>query len=517
MASRPQYTARTLLTLLTRPPAARGRASSSPGPVRTLLARADRRVFEEVAARHWILAEKVLPRLSRSADHGLLWFGVAAGMGTLGGRTRRRAAARAVASLAVASATVNTLVKRSARRARPPLDRVPAVRHLARLPFTTSFPSGHAASAAAFAFGAGLESRRWGLALAPLAWSVAFSRVYTGVHYPGDVLAGAALGVGAAYAVRGIAPTREQLGPQARPHAEAPALPAGRGLVVVANGAAGTGGEALRQARAALPEAEFVTAKPGDSLEELFDQAAGRATALGVIGGDGTVNAAVAAAVRRGLPLAVLPGGTLNHFAYDLDLHSVGATAEAVVGGHAVSVDVARFRPGPDGREAYFVNTFSIGAYTDLVRIREEWSPRLGSVAAGTLAVLRVLRTARPVKAEFDGHERQMWLLFIGNCTYRGLGLAPVRRHDLADGLLDVRVVRAGHLARLRLVAAALSGALRRSPVLSARRVERLRVTGLDGATHVAYDGETAPAPPALLLDKAPTPLTVYRPLPQVP
>ncbi|NED26421.1 phosphatase PAP2 family protein, partial [Streptomyces anulatus] len=69
-------------------------------------------------------------------------------------------------------------------------DLVPVVRQLKRQPITTSFPSGHAASAAAFATGVALESKGWGAVVAPVAVAVATSRVYTGVHYPSDVLAG---------------------------------------------------------------------------------------------------------------------------------------------------------------------------------------------------------------------------------------------------------------------------------------------------------------------------------------
>ncbi|MFC7216844.1 bifunctional phosphatase PAP2/diacylglycerol kinase family protein [Streptomyces polyrhachis] len=481
-----------------------------------LPSRWDRGVFHEVASRSWPAAEAVLPKLSRSADHGLLWFGVAAGMAAAGGRPARRAAVRGLLSLGVASATVNTLGKRAVRRKRPVLDAVPVIRQLSRQPFTTSFPSGHAASAAAFALGAGLQSRRWGVALAPLAWSVAFSRIYTGVHYPSDVLAGMALGAGAAFAVRGMVPTRDQLGPQARPRADAPALPGGHGLVVVVNGAAGTGGEALRQAREALPDAEFVECEPdGKELSEQFEAAAVRARALGVLGGDGTVNTAVATAVRHRLALAVFPGGTLNHFAYDLGVHTVADAARAVAGGDAAAVDVARFRPGPDGPAGHFVNTFSLGAYPDLVRVREEWAPRIGGWPAGLLAAFQVLRTSQPVEAEINGRHRQVWLLFVGNCGYRGLGLAPVRRHDLADGLLDVRMVYAGHWARIRLLTAALTGSLRRSPVHSAARLHRLRIDGLRPGVHLAYDGEVVPAAHATVeLDKAEGGLTVYRPLP---
>ncbi|MFC7471818.1 phosphatase PAP2 family protein [Actinomadura keratinilytica] len=97
------------------------------------------------------------------------------------------------------------------RRQRPGLESVPLIRQLKRQPITSSFPSGHAASAAAFATGVAMESRGLGAAVAPLAAAVAVSRVHTGAHYPGDVLAGAALGAGAAFAVRGLVPTRDQL------------------------------------------------------------------------------------------------------------------------------------------------------------------------------------------------------------------------------------------------------------------------------------------------------------------
>ncbi|MET8677409.1 diacylglycerol kinase family protein [Streptomyces sp. NPDC004647] len=492
--------------------------------LRRRLSARDRSVFDLVASRHWPGAENVLPRLSRSANHGLLWFGIAAGMWAVGSPRGRRAAARGVASLALASATVNTVGKRSVGRARPGIESVPLIRQLARRPHTTSFPSGHAASAAAFAVGAALESRRWGAVLAPVAFSVAFSRVYTGVHYPSDVVAGAALGAGAAYAVRGLVPSRTQLPPPARPRTDAPALPGGDGLVVVVNpssGAQPTVTDPVRQVRAALPKAEVVlyTEEAGPLpkvLAEAAREAARRGGALGVCGGDGSVNAAAAAALLHDVPLAVLPGGTFNHFAVDLGLETVQDACDAVVAGSAVRVDVGRLvpearRPGEGPEPVYFLNTFSIGSYPELVRVRERWSPRLGGPAASLLGVLHVLRTSRPVTVRVNGRRRSVWLLFAGNGAYRSVGVAPVRRYDLADGLLDVRIAHGGRFARTRLLAAALTGVLRRSPVYAATRPQRIRISGLAQGTHMAYDGEVAPAPPAFLIDKAEEALTVYR------
>ncbi|GGO44059.1 phosphoesterase [Streptomyces daqingensis] len=505
---------------------------------------ADRSVFDLVAKRDWPGPERILPRLSRSANHGRLWFAVAGAIALSNTPRARRCAARGLASLAVASATVNTLGKRSVRRQRPVLDAVPVIRRLHRQPVTTSFPSGHAASAAAFVTGVALESPRWGAVVAPVAAAVAFSRVYTGVHYPSDVLVGAALGVGSAFAVRGIAPTRSQLPSPGRPLRDAPALPEGLGLVLVANARSGSRDESpcepaeedaeleeptsLSVVRDMLPKAEIVCCDPRSGhLDEKLGQAARRAAelggALGVCGGDGTVNTAATHALRAGVPLAVLPGGTHNHFAYDLGIEEFADTCRAVQTGDAVAVDLGRFTPLPPHsgtqddvvREpGYFLNTFSLGAYPELVRIRERWAHRIGPWPAGVLAALQVLRTSGPVEAGLGGKERALWLLFAGNCGYR-VGMAPVRRHDLADGQLDIRLVGAGRWARTRLFVAALTSTVGRSPLHSTRRLRRLVISDIPSGTHLSYDGEVAPAPHRLLLDKQHEALTVYRPLEQ--
>ena len=69
-------------------------------------------------------------------------------------------------------------------------------------PSSYAFPSGHAASAFSAATGVVLAVRRslkrvplWGWGLLVLSAAISYSRVYVGVHYPTDVLAGAGLGV----------------------------------------------------------------------------------------------------------------------------------------------------------------------------------------------------------------------------------------------------------------------------------------------------------------------------------
>jgi membrane-associated phospholipid phosphatase len=108
-------------------------------------------------------------------------------------------------ALAVTSAAVNGPMKLLAGRQRP----APR-RRLRHMPGTSSFPSGHSASAFAFAVAATRELPEAGPMLLPLAAGVAYSRVYLGVHYPSDVLAGGAFGtaVGMATRRRGEPPHR---------------------------------------------------------------------------------------------------------------------------------------------------------------------------------------------------------------------------------------------------------------------------------------------------------------------
>jgi undecaprenyl-diphosphatase len=189
------------------------------------------------------------------------------------------------------------------------------------------------------------------------------------------------------------------------------------------------------------------------------------------------------------------------------------------VAGTASAVDLATYTSydtpydTPGGAVAVpFVNTFSIGSYPELVRIRERWSRRVGSWPASVLAAVHVLRTSEPVDVEINGRHRSVWLIFAGNCEYSSVGLAPVRRRDLNDGILDVRIVDGGPFARTRLLGAAVTGFLTRSPVYSAAKLRRLRIRGLAAGSHLAYDGEVVPAPSELLLGKLPSALVVYRP-----
>jgi membrane-associated phospholipid phosphatase len=152
-------------------------------------------VYAAIAATPTPTLDRVFTAVSRAADHSKLWTAAAAALALVGGHPGRRAAVNGMASIALASTVVNVVLKPLGRRRRP--DRaahaVPLARQVA-MPLTTSFPSGHAASALAFATGVTRELPTVGIPTHGAAAAVAYSRVHTGVHYPLDVIVGAVVG-----------------------------------------------------------------------------------------------------------------------------------------------------------------------------------------------------------------------------------------------------------------------------------------------------------------------------------
>jgi undecaprenyl-diphosphatase len=278
---------------------------------------------------------------------------------------------------------------------------------------------------------------------------------------------------------------------------------------VVVNPSAGPAlsGDPSGQLRDALTNAHVTTVDDGNDMERALRDAVRDAGVLGVCGGDGSVNSAAAIALDADVPLLVVPGGTLNHFARDLGIESVDDAIRAVREGDVAEVDVGRL----DRRQ--FLNTASFGAYPELVDARERLEGRIGKWPALVVALARVLWRAAPCAVELDGRPRRIWMIFIGNCRYHPSGFAPSWRERLDDGHFDIRVVDAHQpFSRVRLLFAVLSGRLGRCRVYEQRAATSLHVRSLDGPLRLAADGETFDGPEELTIEKMPQRLAVVVP-----
>jgi len=211
-----------------------------------------------------------------------------------------------------------------------------------------------------------------------------------------------------------------------------------------------------------------------------------------VSGGDGTIATAAAALLDTPAELAILPGGTLNHFARDLGVSTEPAEAlELAVKGECRGVDVGVV----NGH--VFLNTSSVGAYVRFVRIRERLEGRFGYRVASTIAAFRIMFQWRliAVELEVEGQPRvyRTPLVFIG-VGERELQ-APTLVKRVPDGQRGLHVLVVRGRSRARLLAIALAAVARgvdavaRTPELDTFLVDRCRIN-VRRPTMVALDGE---------------------------
>jgi diacylglycerol kinase family enzyme len=421
-------------------------------------------------------------RLEQAGRTGLLWVLAATLMWATRRRSARRAALRGLLNAGISAGVTAALPRFFDERGRAE------------------------AMATSFVAGAALESPAAGVAAAAAA-------VPACRPAPGGSLAGALTGAAVAVVTRRVWPVPPADGPQA-PKVSLPdraePSPDGDGLFVAVNTASGNGDGPAGHLERELPQAdvEDVEIVDGKELRKALDEGAETSVALGVSGGDGSINTAAQVALEHRKPLAVFPSGTFNHLAGALSIDAPDDTVTAIENGEAVGIDAATI----DGH--VFVNTASFGAYAELVATRKKLEAKLGKWPAVLVALVRVLRHSKPVGVEIDGRPRRIWMAFIGNCRYSPSGFAPSWRRRLDDGQIDFRCVDASApFARTRLVLAVLTGRLGRCKVYEQTVVKELRIRSLDGPLRLARDGETfMSSSEDVVVRKLPRRLTVYCP-----
>lgn len=451
-----------------------------------VLANFDRRLFDRLTRRERPRTDRFLRQLSNSANRSVFWLAIAGLIAFFGGRTGRRAAFRGIVSIALTATLVNFPLKYLVRRQRPASrsgDRPLPV----NLPDTFSFPSGHAASAFAFAIGVGLEEPLLLVPILPLAATVAYSRIRLRVHYPFDVLVGAAIGTGIAIASGVLTRVaRERWDPEP-PALEMESVGTNR-LILVTSPHAGQEHKLARARRLmAARGLEVVSEIAVEDLHRLGDLLRSNGSPPPMVvaaGGDGTVGAVADALIETPAVLGILPLGTSNDFARSINIPiDIDEAVQVIAGGLYSRHDAGRVTRDGD-RPRHFVHAAAAGMNVQFARFatRADLRVRFGRL---TYAVAMAIAMRHPIifscETEAEGRTERLSLVHLAVINapiFGGFLDLKVPGSNLDDATLDVIMIE--HLPIRRLLRSALY------PILGVRRkihgirtlqVSRLRIT----------------------------------------
>ena len=271
------------------------------------------------------------------------------------------------------------------------------------------------------------------------------------------------------------------------------AVQPGARIVVVRNPRSGSALDTatLQQAlKNAGVGADMVDIPDVPAFDEWIDRLAGRYEVIAAAGGDGTVSSVAAAVARANTTLAVIPTGTMNHFARDAGIPTELDAAVALLRtGRAGAIDLGIVN------DRYFLNNASLGSYPRMVDERTALERRGHSRRlAAIVAITRTWWRLRSVTAALtvDGREliRLSPFIVVGNGRYDLSGFDLTRR-DLSDHQLSLYVApRAGRLGALSLPLRALLGTLDRYEQFEILRANEITIRLNRRRVPIGIDGE---------------------------
>lgn len=272
--------------------------------------------------------------------------------------------------------------------------------------------------------------------------------------------------------------------------------------------------EILAAFTAAGIDADVHLCEPARLTAIARDLAQSGVDAVVAAGGDGTVSAVASALAGGNVPLAVLPLGTLNHFAKDLKMPlELPQAVQAIAAGNVIRIDVGEL----NGRT--FINNSSIGLYPETVIQRDADRRRSGRSKwfAMLVAALRVLRrfpllSARIVTAEGTLRARTP-LVFVGNNAYTINVLELGERAHLDGGQLSLYMIKA--TSRLKMFWVTVRAILQRLDAVAdfeAHAIREAIITTGHRRLRVAIDGEVEVMTPPLYYRIRPGALAVFAP-----
>lgn len=258
-------------------------------------------------------------------------------------------------------------------------------------------------------------------------------------------------------------------------------------------GSVGANTESLRDAFKEVGINAEVHAVNGKQIQDFVSDAVSRKPdVIFAGGGDGTISAAAARLIDTGMPLGVLPMGTLNHFARDLGLPvEWQAAIVSLASAPAKAIDVAEV----NGH--IFINNCSIGSYAEAVRHRDALRRKrgLGKWRAMIVASWIVFRELRRLRLQIETPGKSLSLrtpfVLVSNNRYTGRVLASSLRSKLDEGRLWLYTTRAHrHGALIRLIWQTLTRRIDEADELEVHTLTEATINLQRGQLHVAADGE---------------------------